>query len=95
MNGRFVLNRQSSKVMGVASGLADWTGVDVLIIRLSMIAATLLVGNSLDRTSEHRRWFGKGTCQHRQRLIAGWQRSQHINVRGRVHLAANGNDLRL
>ena len=44
MNGRFVLNRQQGKVMGIASGLADWTGVDVLIIRLSMIAATLLVG---------------------------------------------------
>ena len=44
MNGRFILNRQQGKVMGIASGLADWTGVDVLIIRLSMIAATLLVG---------------------------------------------------
>ena len=44
MNGRFILNRRQGKVMGIASGLADWTGVDVLIIRLSMIAATLLVG---------------------------------------------------
>ena len=44
MNGRFILNRQQGKVMGIASGLADWTEVDVLIIRLSMIAATLLVG---------------------------------------------------
>lgn len=44
MNGRFVLNRQSSKVMGVASGLADWTGVDVLIIRLAMIVAALITG---------------------------------------------------
>ena len=44
MNGRFILNRQQGKVMGIASGLADWTGVDVLIIRLSMIAATLLAG---------------------------------------------------
>ena len=44
MNGRFILNRQQGKVMGIASGLADWTGIDVLIIRLSMIAATLLVG---------------------------------------------------
>ena len=44
MNGRFVLNRQSSKVMGVASGLADWTGVDVLIIRLAMILGTLITG---------------------------------------------------
>ena len=44
MNGRFVLNRQHSKVMGVASGLADWTGVDVLIIRLAMILGTLVTG---------------------------------------------------
>ncbi len=44
MNGRFVLNRPQGKIMGIASGLADWTGVDVLIIRLAMIAATLLAG---------------------------------------------------
>lgn len=44
MNGRFVLNRQQSKVMGVASGLADWTGIDVLIIRLALIVGTLLTG---------------------------------------------------
>ncbi len=44
MNGRFVLNRPQGKIMGIASGLADWTGVDVLIVRLGMIAATLLVG---------------------------------------------------
>jgi len=30
--------------MGVASGLADWTGVDVLIIRLAMILGTLITG---------------------------------------------------
>ena len=44
MNGRFVLNRPQGKVMGIASGLADWTGVDVLIIRLALIGATLLAG---------------------------------------------------
>lgn len=44
MNGRFVLNRPQGKVMGIASGLADWTGVDVLIIRLALIAATLVAG---------------------------------------------------
>ena len=27
MNGRFVLNRPQSKVMGVAAGFADWTGL--------------------------------------------------------------------
>ena len=44
MNGRFVLNRPQGKIMGIASGLADWTGVDVLIVRLCLIAATLLAG---------------------------------------------------
>jgi phage shock protein C len=44
MNGRFVLNRDEGKVLGVASGIADWTGVDVLIVRLAMVAATLITG---------------------------------------------------
>ena len=43
-NGRFVLNRQQGKVMGIAAGLADWTGVDVLIIRLALIVGTFLTG---------------------------------------------------
>ena len=41
---RFVLNRPQGKIMGIAAGLADWTGVDVLIVRLAIIAATLLLG---------------------------------------------------
>ncbi len=44
MTGRFILNRPQGKIMGIASGLADWTGVDVLIIRLAMVGATLLTG---------------------------------------------------
>jgi phage shock protein C len=44
MNGRFVLNRPQAKVMGVAAGLADWTGVDVLWVRLALIVATLFTG---------------------------------------------------
>lgn len=44
MNRRFLLNRPQGKIMGIAAGLADWTGVDVLIIRLAMIAATLILG---------------------------------------------------
>lgn len=44
MNGRFILNRQQGKVMGIASGLADWTGIDVLIIRLALIFGTLITG---------------------------------------------------
>ena len=44
MNGRFLLNRDQGKVMGIAAGMADWTGVDVLIIRLALIVGTLLTG---------------------------------------------------
>ncbi len=44
MNGRFILNRQQGKVMGIAAGLADWTGIDVLIIRLALIVGALITG---------------------------------------------------
>lgn len=44
MNGRFVINRSRAKVMGVCAGLADWLNVDVLIVRLGVIAATLFTG---------------------------------------------------
>jgi phage shock protein C len=44
MNGRFLINRRDAKVMGVAVGLADYTGIDPLIIRLGFIAATLVTG---------------------------------------------------
>lgn len=44
MNGRFLLNRTDRKVMGVAAGISDWLGVDVLIVRLALIVATLFTG---------------------------------------------------
>lgn len=44
MTGRFILNRSRAKVMGVAAGLADWTGIDVLAVRLALIVATLVTG---------------------------------------------------
>ena len=44
MNQRFVLNREQGKVMGVAAGFADWTGIDVLVIRLGLVVATLITG---------------------------------------------------
>ena len=44
MNGRYILNPAKGKVMGVCSGLADWLGVDVLIVRLGVIIATLATG---------------------------------------------------
>ncbi|HWJ59708.1 MAG TPA: PspC domain-containing protein [Sphingomicrobium sp.] len=44
MNNRFLVNRQDAKVLGVASGLADYTGFDPLLIRLSFVALTLMTG---------------------------------------------------
>ena len=44
MNGRFLINRGDAKVMGVAAGIADYTGVDPLIIRLALVALTLMTG---------------------------------------------------
>ena len=44
MHGRFLINRGDAKVMGVAAGLGDYTGVDPTLIRLGFIAATLLTG---------------------------------------------------
>ena len=44
MNDRFLINRRDAKVMGVAAGLADYTGFDPPVIRLGLIVATLLTG---------------------------------------------------
>ena len=44
MNERFVVNHSRAKIMGVCAGLADWLDVDVLVIRLGLIAATLMTG---------------------------------------------------
>jgi phage shock protein C len=44
MNGQFLINRGDAKIMGVAAGLADYTGVDPTIVRLVFIAATVLTG---------------------------------------------------
>ena len=44
MNQRFLINRREAKVMGVAAGLADYTGFDPTIVRLGLVALTLLTG---------------------------------------------------
>lgn len=44
MDNRFVLNREDGKILGVAAGLADKTGIDPLVIRLGLVAATLITG---------------------------------------------------
>ena len=43
-NSRFLLNRPQGKIMGVAAGLANWTGIDALLIRLGLVAALLMTG---------------------------------------------------
>ena len=44
MNGRFLLNKRDGKIMGVAAGLGDYTGLDPLIVRLGFVALTLITG---------------------------------------------------
>ena len=44
MNGRFLINRRDAKVMGVAAGIADYAGFDPTIVRLGVVALTLLTG---------------------------------------------------
>jgi phage shock protein C len=44
MNGRFLINRRDAKVMGVAAGLSDYTGMDPTIVRLAIVALTLVTG---------------------------------------------------
>ena len=44
MNGRFLIDRRNAKAMGVAAGVADYTGIDPLMIRLGFVAATLITG---------------------------------------------------
>ena len=44
MNNRFLLNRQDGKIMGVAAGLADWSSIDALLIRLGLVALLLMTG---------------------------------------------------
>ena len=42
MNQRFLINRRDAKVMGVAAGIADYSGFDPTIVRLGLVALTLL-----------------------------------------------------
>jgi len=44
MQDRFLINRRDATVMGVAAGLADYTGVDPLLIRLGFVGLTLITG---------------------------------------------------
>ncbi len=39
---RLALDHTNKKILGVCGGLANWTGVDVTIIRILFAAATLI-----------------------------------------------------
>ena len=44
MEKRFLLNKRDAKLMGVAAGLGDMSGLDPLVIRLALILAVLVTG---------------------------------------------------
>lgn len=44
MTNKFLINRREAKLMGVGAGLADYTGLDPLIVRLALVLAVLLTG---------------------------------------------------
>ena len=47
MNQRFLINRRDAKVMGVAAGLADYTGIDPTLTRLAIVALALTTGPAM------------------------------------------------
>jgi phage shock protein C len=44
MNGRFLITPGAAKVLGVAAGLSNDSGIDPTIVRLGLVALTLLTG---------------------------------------------------
>jgi phage shock protein C len=44
---KFYLDKKNGKVMGVCSGIADYTGFDVTLVRIMLIAAILIGGGAL------------------------------------------------
>ena len=44
---RFYRDKRNGKVMGICSGIADYTGFDVTLVRIGMIAALFLSSGSI------------------------------------------------
>lgn len=44
---RFYLDKRNGKVMGVCAGIADYTGLDVTLVRIGMVAAIILGSGAL------------------------------------------------
>jgi phage shock protein C len=38
---KLMLNRANKKIVGVCAGLSDWSGVDVTVIRIIFVLATI------------------------------------------------------
>jgi phage shock protein C len=39
---KLMLNKADKKILGVCSGLSDWTGIDVTLMRILFAVATLI-----------------------------------------------------
>ena len=44
---RFYRDKQDGKVLGICAGIADYTGFDVTLVRISMVASIFLSGGSI------------------------------------------------
>jgi len=44
---RFYLDKRHGKVMGVCAGIADYTGLDVTLVRIGLVAAIVLGAGAL------------------------------------------------
>jgi phage shock protein C len=44
---RFYRNKRDGKIMGICAGIADYTGFDVSLVRLAMIATVFLSSGSI------------------------------------------------
>ena len=44
---RFYRDKQEGKIFGICAGIADYTGFDVTLVRISMVAAIFLSGGSI------------------------------------------------
>jgi len=44
VTNRFLINRRDAKIMGVAAGISDFSGIDPTLIRVALVAGLLLTG---------------------------------------------------
>jgi phage shock protein C len=44
VTNKFLINRRDAKIMGVAAGISDYSGIDPTIIRVALVAGLLLTG---------------------------------------------------